>query len=117
MNPEPYFDVPSASICFVVDIAGRPVACHVTEGWMYDQFGPLRLRWGLLDAYRRNARSIDAAAAKCWRESGGDEPVWLVRGGSDEAKRSPLGSGHRSRAEVVSTSGSLPSLPQKGEAA
>lgn len=113
MNREPYFDVPTASIRFVVDIAGSPVACHVTEGWMYDRFGPLRLRWGLLDAYRRNARSIEAAAAECWKESDGAEPVWLVRGGKAEAERASEGSGRR----AVSTRTSLPSLRRKGKAA
>lgn len=88
MNPEPYFDVPTASICFVVDIAGRAVRCHVTEGWMYEQFGPLRLRFGLLDAYQRNARLIAAAATRRWSASGGIEPVWLER---DAAAQAPAG--------------------------
>lgn len=86
MNSEPCFDVPTASIRFLVQIGGRAIVCHVTEGWMYDQFGPMRLRWGLLDAYRRNVRRIEAAAAKRWNASGGTEPVWLVK---DQAAAAP----------------------------
>ncbi len=100
MNSEARFDVPTASIRFQVDIAGKAVVCHVTEGWMYDQFGPLRLRWGLLDAYRRNARSIATAAVKRWNASGGTEPVWLVKEAAPAASvrhRSPGDSAGRQR--------------------
>ena len=90
MSHEPYFDVATASICFVVKVAGRFVTCHVTEGWMYDKLGPMRLRWGLLDAYRRHARVIDAAAAQRWEASGGVEPVWLAKSGSLPPSRPPI---------------------------
>ena len=89
MRHDPYFHIPTASVCFVVKIAGKFVTCHVTEGWMYDRLGSNRLRWGLLDGYRRSSPVIDAAAMQRWHASGGAEPVWLVRARAFESGEAP----------------------------
>lgn len=73
------FDPATGVIGFSVKVAGRVIACHVTEDWLRDTYGRAALDDGALAAYAKRHAAIDAMALRAWLASRGVEPVWLKR--------------------------------------
>ena len=73
------FDPVTHAIGFSVKVAGREIACRVTEDWLRDTYGSAALEEGALKAYLKRRAAIDAAALRCWLATRGVEPVALKR--------------------------------------
>lgn len=73
------FDPVTRVIGFSVKVAGREIACRVSEDWLRDTCGSEALEEGALKAYLKRRAAIDAAALRCWLATRGAEPVSLKR--------------------------------------
>lgn len=99
------FDPATGVIGFSVRVAGKVVACRVTEDWLRDTYGAAALAAGAMSAYTARQAAINAAALRAWLATRGAEPVWLKR---DHVWRQSA-SGRRS-AETVPAAEPLPKM-------
>jgi len=86
MNSATSFDASTGVIDFSVTVAGKTIACRVTEGWLRRTYGDAALDGGPLQAFTARRATVDAAAVKTWLASQGAEPVWLKQ---DQVWRQP----------------------------
>ena len=78
IDPTPYFDAETSSVCFCAHACGLPVRAFVTRDWLRSRFGqgvPEDSR--MVDAYVEHAAEIDAEVARRFT-LGRLEPVWLA---------------------------------------
>ncbi|MEO7337595.1 MAG: DUF1488 family protein [Caldimonas sp.] len=88
MDSSATFDPTTGVIGFSIQVAGKPIDCKVTEGWLRKTYGAAALDGGTVQAFTRLRAVIDAAAMRSWLASRGAEPVWLKQ---DHIWRQPSG--------------------------